>query len=351
MACEGCGACVSACPTSALRYTEPSPRELYARFAAYLEPHPEVETTRPVILFHCGEQGRRALTAAGEVGWAYSADILPVEVPCLRYVSAANMLAALRMGAAGVGLLGCDTCPHGERELLHQNIDICHITLDAFELGAARLGLITASEGTEAAAIAELEQFASALEASPVRWDGVVPRETTSREVFAAAIASLIEQTGREPGRSALDATYPFAITTVRESGCTMCRSCVNVCPTHALRFDEAVSSLELKQISCVACGLCETVCPEDVITLQPELELSRRSLDYRTIVQDAPVGCARCGKPFINQKALAAIEAKLAGLDMVGDTFAGARQSLLRMCPDCRAVAAMMEVDKGWEP
>lgn len=351
MACEGCGACVSACPTSALRYTEPSPRELYTRLAAYLEPRAEVETSPPVILFHCGEQGQKALTAAGESGGAYSSGVLPVEVPCLRYVSAANMLAAFRMGAAGIGLLGCETCPHGERELLHQNLDVCRTTLDAFGLGAARLALITAAAAEGAAAITELQQFASRLDASPITWDGKWPRETAAREVLAVAIAGLIEETGREPGRAALGAGHPFAVTTVRESGCTMCRSCVNVCPTHAFRFDEAASSLELKQISCVACGLCETVCPEDVITLQPELDLSRRALDYRTVVEDAPVGCARCGKPFINQKALAAIEAKLAGLDMIGDTFAGARQSLLRMCPDCRAVAAMLEVDKGWEP
>ena len=33
--------------------------------------------------------------------------MLPIEVPCLRYVSESNMLAALSLGAAGVGLLGC----------------------------------------------------------------------------------------------------------------------------------------------------------------------------------------------------------------------------------------------------
>ncbi len=130
-----------------------------------------------------------------------------------------------------------------------------------------------------------------------------------------------------------------------------MCRSCVNVCPTHAFRFDEAEASLQLKQISCIACGLCETVCPENVIALQPELDLSRRGLDYQSVVRDALVGCSRCGKPFINQKALEAIETKLFGLAVLGDAFEGPRRSLLRMCPDCRAVAAMMEVEQGWEP
>ncbi len=351
MACEGCGACVSACPTSALRYTEPSPRELYARLAAYLEPRAEAEMEAPVILFHCSESGRRTLTAAGETGLAYSPRVLPVEVPCLRYVSAANMLTAFRMGAAGVGLLGCEACPHGERELLHQNMDVCRLTLDAFGLSAARLALSTAAEGDEVAAVTEIERFASKREASPIVWDGVLPRETAPREVLASAVAALIENTGREPGRVAFEDAHPFAVTTVRESGCTMCRSCVNVCPTHAFRFDEAASSLQLKQISCIACGLCEAVCPEHVIALQPELDLSRRSLDYQPVVQDALVGCSRCGKPFINQKALEAIETKLLSLDGLGDAFAGPRRSLLRMCPDCRAVAAMMEVEQGWEP
>lgn len=350
MACEGCGACVSACPTSALGYMDPSPRELCARLAAYLESRAEAEPP-PVILFHCGEHGRRTLTAAGEAGRSYSAGVLPIEVPCLRYVSAANMLTAFRMGAAGVGLLGCETCPHGERELLHQNMALSHMILDAFGLGRERLALITAAEGSEDRAIVEVAQMALGLAASPVVWDGVQPRETGARQVLAAAVAGLIEKTGCEPGRLAVEDTQPFAVTGLQESGCTMCRSCVNVCPTHVFRFDEAAASLQLKQIACVACGLCETVCPEDVITLQPKVELSRRALDYRVVVQDAIVGCSRCDKPFINQKALEAIEAKLLSLDVLGDTFAGARQSLLRMCPDCRAVAAMMEVDKGWEP
>ncbi|PON13533.1 hypothetical protein C2W62_33860 [Candidatus Entotheonella serta] len=86
-------------------------------------------------------------------------------------------------------------------------------------------------------------------------------------------------------------------------------------------------------------------------MTLQPELDLSRRALDDQPVVQDAIIGCARGDKPFTNQKALEANEAKLLSLDVLGDTFSGARQSLLHTCPDCQAVAAITEVDKGWEP
>ena len=31
--------------------------------------------------------------------------------------------------------------------------------------------------------------------------------------------------------------------------------------------------------------------------------------------------------------------------------SFAGDRHEILRMCPDCRAVAAIRDVERGWEP
>lgn len=352
MACEGCGACVSACPTSALHFTEPSPHELYTTMAALLTPlQRQSDGETLTILFHCGEEGRRALEEAGRKPLSYPATVLPVEVPCLRYVSEANMLAAFRLGAAGVGLLGCEKCQHGERELLYQKLDFCRLTLDAFGLGSDRLRLITAEDGTEVEAVAALTGFAESLETTPIRWDGGPLRARDNREVIAEAIRTFIDQTGREPGRRALDPPHPFAFADVKASGCTMCRSCVNACPTHAFKLDEKSQSLQFKHIACVACGLCENVCPEKVITLRPELLFEREALEYRTVVQDDMASCANCGKPYINRKALEAVEARVLSLDSLLDTFAGNRRSLLRMCPDCRAVVAMMEVEKGWKP
>ena len=352
MTCEGCGACVSACPTSALRFTDPSSREFYTRLAALLEAQSGQQVVnRPVILFHCGEQGRRVLDEAGRLSLSYPASVLPVEVPCLRYVSEANMLAAFRLGAAGVGLLGCETCPHGEREVLHQKIDFCQLTLEAFGLGAERLQLITVAEGTEDVAIGHVSRLAETVPAAPIAWDGRPMRRMGNREVIADTIAAFIEQVGREPGRRALDAPNPFAIAEVRDDGCTMCRSCVNVCPVHAFRFEDETASLQFKHIDCVACGLCETVCPEHVITLHREIDFERTALDYQVVAQDEMIACMQCRKPYINRKALETIEAKLLSLASQLDAFTGPRQTLLRMCPDCRAVAAMLEVEKGWEP
>jgi len=350
--CEGCGACVSACPTSAWRFTEPSPQELYTKLTALLKPAPRQNGARALtILFHCGERGRRVLEEAGRQGLAFSAGVLPIEVPCLRYLSEANMLAAFRFGADGVALLGCEKCPHGERELLHQKIEFCRATLDAFGLDAERLRLVTANDGAEREAITTLSSIAETLDKTPIHWDGKPIGQLGNREVLAETLRTFIEQTGKQPGRRALASVYPFASAEVRASGCTMCRSCVNVCPTHAFSLDENSQSLKFRQISCVACGLCEKVCPENVITLRHEIHFEQSALEYRTVVQDDMVSCTKCGKPYINRRALETVEARLFSLESLLDTFSGNRRDLLRMCPNCRTVVAMLEVEKGWKP
>jgi len=353
LTCEGCGACVSACPTSALQFTEPSPQEIYARMAALLESSKEKQgnVEPPVIVFHCEEMGRKVLETAGEIPLPYSSGVLPVEVPCLRYVSESNMLAAFSLGAAGVGLLGCENCPNGERELLYQKYDFTQLVLHNFELGQERVRIITAEEGLEADAIGSVNEFISQLSDAPLVASWSTPRQTENREIMAEVLESFLEQTGKEPGTMKLSPDLPFALAEVEESGCTLCRSCANVCPTNAFKFDEESNSLYFKHINCVGCGLCEQVCPENVVTLRSELFLEKPTLDYKKVVEDEMINCSKCEKPYINRRALEAVESKLFEIESLKNTFSGNRKNILRMCPDCRTIVAMMEIDKGWEP
>jgi ferredoxin len=350
LTCEGCGACASACPTSALRFTEPSPEELYARLATLLAPNGDGGTPR-AILFHCEQQGRGLLDWAAAEQMATPAALLPVQVPCLRYVSEAAMLAAIRLGAAGVGLLGCEDCPNGERSLLLGKLELSQRVLDAFGLGAQRVRLLTVDERTRAEGVQALQTFAAGLGAAPLPAEPGRYRPTGNREVIADAIERFIAATGREVGGLALGEGQPYALATVNDQGCTLCRACATVCPTHAFAYDPETQALRFKHIACVNCGLCAGVCPEHVITLRPELYPEREALDYVTVARDEMVRCARCDKPYINRRALETVEARLRTAVGIGDTFAGMRAELLRMCPDCRAAAAMLEVQQGWTP
>ena len=353
LTCEGCGACVSACPTSALQFTEPNPQEIYARMGAMLTSSKEEHATNdpPVILFHCEEMGRKVLQTAGEIPYLYSPAVLPIEVPCLRYVSESNMLAALSLGAAGVGLLGCENCPNGERELLYQKYEFTQLILKNFDLGQERVGIMTAQEGMEEKAVDSVNQFVSKLSKPSLAARWTTPSQTGNREILTDVIKDLIEQTSNEPGSVDISQELPFAYAEVNESGCTLCRSCANVCPTNAFKFEEENNSLHFKHINCVGCGLCEQLCPEKVITLREELHLDKISLDYRKVAEDEMVACIQCKKPYINRRALEAVESKVLGVESLQSTFSGNRKNILRMCPDCRTVEAMMEVEKGWEP
>jgi ferredoxin len=196
-----------------------------------------------------------------------------------------------------------------------------------------------------------LSAFAESQTPTDVRWDATPVSYRGEREMIAATLSTFINQLGREPGRRPLNASHLFASAEVKESGCTLCRSCVNVCPTHAFEFDERNSSLQFKHIACVACGLCESACPENVISLKREIFFDRNALEYRTVAEDDTVSCLKCGKPYINRKALETVEARLLSLESLLDTFTGERRNLLRMCPDCRAVSAMLEIERGWKP
>ncbi len=353
LACEACGACAAACPTSALAFTEPNAGELLGRLAGWLGPAAGPPEAPLGVVFHCSQQGRLTLDAAAARRRAYSARLLPLEVPCLRHVSDALLLAAFRMGAGGAALLGCETCPHGERALLELNSGTAERVLAAAGLGAGRIRLITARDGSARPedALEQLDEFAAGLRPNAVRFAADRYHPAGNRELVADALRALVAQYGPKEEPVRLPRGAPYARAEVRAEGCTLCRSCVNVCPTHAFRYDERQQSLEFKQVACVACGLCEGVCPEDVITLRPELALTEAALDYRVLVRDELVACTRCRKPFVGKRALAAVEARVRAAPVLAGVFEGERSGLLRMCPDCRAVAATLQVQRGWNP
>ena len=351
--CEGCGACVSACPTSALEFTEPSPKEIYSRMATLLSSSNKnnENISKPVIVFHCEEMGKSALQIAGKTPLRYSPSVLPVEVPCLRYVSESNMLAAISLGAAGVGLLGCENCPNGERELLYQKYEFSQNILEKFGLGKDRIRIVTTESGSEGESIRTLDEFASNMTELPLNPSWNIPRQTGNREILSEILSDFINQTGIEPGSVKLDSKHAFAFAEVNESGCTLCRSCANVCPTNAFKFEEDGYTLKFKHINCVGCGLCEKVCPENVITLKEEIFLEKLALDYVTVAEDDMVACLKCNKPYINRRALEAVESKLFNIESLKSTFSGDRKNILKMCPDCRTIDAVREVEKGWVP
>src|SRR3546814_846300 len=97
----------------------------------------------------------------------------------------------------------------------------------------------------------------------------------------------------------ALPASAPFGGLDVNVAGCTLCLSCVAVCPTGALSDSEEKPALYFAEGACVQCGLCAAICPEKIISLVPQLDFRARSAPRRIVKEEEPFHCIRCARPF----------------------------------------------------
>jgi ferredoxin len=72
---------------------------------------------------------------------------------------------------------------------------------------------------------------------------------------------------------------------------CTLCKKCIDICPTGALRWHPETAAVELIAEKCTACGKCVDICPTKVIT-HSEQAFSFDGVDLPWI----PVICDLCG-------------------------------------------------------
>jgi ferredoxin len=165
------------------------------------------------------------------------------------------------------------------------------------------------------------------------------------RQLLRTAINHLVEEAPNRRKAVALPKGAPFGQIRVDKSACTMCMSCVAVCPTAALREGQGLPQLNFSEWSCIQCGLCETACPEDAIRTEARfLYDDRQRSEPRLLHEEQPMCCISCGKPFATRSTLEAMMRKLEGHWM----FQGeAERRRLEMCDTCR-VKDMMRAQSG---
>ncbi|UOA29292.1 4Fe-4S binding protein [Pseudosulfitobacter sp. DSM 107133] len=315
MICAGCGACSAACPSGAISYDAPPVDFTMLRVQTLARAYLDAGGTAPRLLVHDDTFGSEMIRLSARHGRGLPADVIPMALPALAAFGHAEALAALAAGFADVSLL---LGPKSDRDAIETQIALARAIG-----GDARVQLIDTPD-PDAMSDTLYNGTPPAPVASPVRPMG------TRRQITRQAARALHPNADVLP----LPAGAPYGAVLVDSDACTLCLSCVSLCPSGALGDNPDLPQLRFQEDACLQCGLCANICPEDAITLAPQLNLTGAALEQRVLHEEEPFPCVECGTLFGVKSTIDRITDKLRNHSMFADE---GKLRMIQMCDDCR--------------
>jgi ferredoxin len=334
--CAGCGLCAAACPTGAASYALPPADTLLHKLRAMLLAYDQAGGSRSIVLFHDSQHGTALIDALARHGNGLPANVLPLAVNEVTQVGLEVIVAAFSYGTAGVRFL-LRAKPLHDVAGLSQTIAMAAAILSGLGFSARPVSTIeTDDPDVLGETLRGIEPGATVQPASTFRTVG------KRRDLLRFALSELHRAAPTPTDVIALPEGAPLGAISVNVDGCTLCLSCVSVCPTGALRDDPERPVLKFVEDACVQCGLCQSTCPEKVITLKPQIDFRAATARPLIIKEEEPALCIRCNKPFGVKSTIDKIAAKLEGRHWMFPAN-DKRIDAIRMCADCR-VTTMSE-------
>lgn len=322
MVCAGCGACSAVCPSGAISYDAPPVDLVMARVQTLAKAYLDAEGTAPRLLVH-DAHGAEMIRLTARHGRGLPADVIPLELPAIGTFGHAEALAALAAGFADVTLL---PGPKADLPPLEAQVAL------ARALGNDAAVQILDTSDPDAMSDRLYDSAAPASLANPIRPMG------TRRQIARQATKALHPDTDALP----LPEGAPYGAVLVDTDACTLCLSCVSLCPSGALGDNPDKPQLRFQEDACLQCGLCANICPEDAITYEPRLDLTDAALSQRILNEEEPFACIECGALFGVKSTVERIMDKLSGHAM----FSGDKLRMIQMCDDCRVRAQFHSAD-----
>jgi ferredoxin len=335
--CQGFGSCASVCPTGAITYTFPGTADLIAYLRTVTVKYREHGGADPVFVFY---DSSSAGTLADEFAGDMPENALPIELEEVGSAGMDTWFTCFAYGARRILVLAGPGTPGSVVEALERQIEVTAAILEGMGYAGGVVALLrTGGDQTAAEAV-------SADEAIEARRPATFAPPPEKRLLLRTAINHLFEEAPGGRKAVSLPAGAPFGQVRVDKSACTMCMSCVAVCPTAALREGQGLPQLNFSEWSCVQCGLCETACPEDAIKTEPRfLYDDEERSKPRLLHEEQPLCCISCGKPFATRSAIKAMMKRLEGHWMFQSE---ADRRRLEMCDICRVKDMMRAQDPG---
>ncbi|KJY82389.1 (Fe-S)-binding protein [Vibrio galatheae] len=321
--CQGIGTCASACPTEAIHYALPTPQETQKFIERTLASYHKAGGSAPIILI-CSSRHQPHNLMALE---ALPDNVIPIVVEELPSVGVDSWFAALVNGATQVLFSASRHMPETILRVLNNEVSIAQALL-------AQLGIN--KETIDILYLESLRENSPTLCGEPFALS-IGELEGNKRQRLFSALDALASARTPTVSIAELPTQAPFGNISCASKDCTLCMSCVAVCPTRALHTDGASPSLQFVEQDCVQCGLCVKACPEKVLTMTPRMNWNKEQRQHAQVIhQEKPAECIRCHKPFAPQSMIDMLQDKLRGHSHFGDEAALNR---IAMCEDCRVV------------
>ncbi|MEM6985737.1 MAG: 4Fe-4S binding protein [Pseudomonadota bacterium] len=318
--CQGCGQCATVCPTGAMRYAWPDPVDSAASLRTSLLQRDD----RPQLLVYQRDASDFVSAKLDHLAPTVHANCMPVAVEEVGSFGPDLWWSALAWGASRVLLVMDANQGHGGPAIAME-----------LETAAALLSSLGLPETCIRAGA--LDDCVAALRggAPDAQWDrGRFGAMSDKRVMIRLALDHLHSAMRAETQVVDLPSHAPFGRVSASDA-CTLCMSCVSVCPANALLDGSGVPALRFIENNCVQCSLCESACPENAISREQRyLFDSSAARETRELRAEEPFLCVECAKPFAVRSVIEKMQAKLADHWMFSDDKAKRR---LMMCEDCR--------------
>ena len=303
--CDGCGGCVSVCPSGALDYAPTNRDSIFEMSKFYKETHPLVVPSKMNM--------QNLMINLKE-------NVLPFAIEGEKFLSEVSFLTLLQMSGSQV-VFYSDVLSKGTK-------DSIRILNDIYQKKYQKDAILVAMDKEE------LEDALNEVTFIEDSYFNFNQNDLKKREAFSQRLQRIVGTEDLGVVKTGEHIHYGRVL--VNEANCTLCLACVGACNVDALFANESDFTLRVNPSLCTACGYCEVSCPEvDCLTIvRDEIELQPTWFKENILAKDKLFACVECGKEFATTKAIEKIA------NMMGAIFAlssETKKRTLYCCEDCK--------------